>query len=281
MDPVAQNHRLNWPAHDFMVALASIPAQVATARAGRHRAAALSARGASGDSRTVLAQGRATGRASFSNWCGAAFRARAQSVSSAAPSRRITYDTCTRLVDAHGIEGMLGRLYDAGVHVTLDEFKGRRPIRRGDLVIPTDARSFDNPLLARHFEARTGGSRSAGTRFLVDLDLLRHDAHYDVLFRCSVSAHGPVRSGTRGAPGCAGSSWPFASPARPSSRTLVLTDAGLVQAQRQACRSHAGIAFVSRLSGRPVPRPEHVRLAGAVKVARWLADCRSRGTPRG
>jgi hypothetical protein len=39
------------------------------------------------------------------------------------------------------------------------------------------------------------------------------------------------------------------------------------------------IALVSRLSGRPVPTPEHTGLADAVKVARWLAACSSRGTP--
>jgi hypothetical protein len=38
------------------------------------------------------------------------------------------------------------------------------------------------------------------------------------------------------------------------------------------------IASVSRLSGRPVPGPEHVALPDAVKVARWLAGCRARGS---
>src|SRR5713226_8294384 len=36
-------------------------------------------------------------------------------------------------VQAVGVEGTLARLYDAGVSVTLDEFKGRRPIRRRGL----------------------------------------------------------------------------------------------------------------------------------------------------
>src|SRR5688572_1908117 len=150
---------------------------------------------------------------------------------------RITYDTCTRLVDAHGIEGMLDRLYDAGVQVTLDEFKGRHPIRRGDLVIPTDARSFDNPLLARHFEARTGGSRSAGTRFLVDLDLLRHDAHYDVLFleMFGLGAR-PGALWHPGPPGCAGLSWAlrFASLGRPLERWFSQTPVSFRHGGRHA-----------------------------------------------
>src|SRR5688500_6106263 len=35
------------------------------------------------------------------------------------------------LVERDGVEGALARLAASGVYVTLDEFKGRRPIRRG------------------------------------------------------------------------------------------------------------------------------------------------------
>src|SRR5262249_26776332 len=94
----------------------------------------------------------------------------------------IDYDACARLVTDRGIEGALAHLYDAGVHIKLDEFKGRRSIVRGGLTIPAAARDFDNPLPAGHFEARTGGSRSPGSRLIIDLEVLAHDAHYDVLF---------------------------------------------------------------------------------------------------
>ena len=40
-----------------------------------------------------------------------------------------------RLVEDLGLEEALERLYDAGVYVTQDEFKGRQPIRRGALVL--------------------------------------------------------------------------------------------------------------------------------------------------
>src|SRR5262245_721914 len=43
-----------------------------------------------------------------------------------------------------GVEGTLSDLHEAGVYVTLDEFKGRRPIVRGGLTIETRSRSFDN-----------------------------------------------------------------------------------------------------------------------------------------
>ena len=58
----------------------------------------------------------------------------------------------------------LERLYEAGVHVRLDEFKGRAPIRRGSLTLQVGSHDFDNPLATHHLSMTTGGSRSAGTR---------------------------------------------------------------------------------------------------------------------
>ena len=59
-----------------------------------------------------------------------------------------------------GVDGALATLYDAGVHVTLDEVKLRRPVRRGSLEFETSERDWDNPLPRKHLEGRSGGSRS-------------------------------------------------------------------------------------------------------------------------
>ena len=74
-----------------------------------------------------------------------------------------------------GVETTLGMLYDAGVYVTGDEFKGRKPICRGALEIPVRPQDFSNPLLARHFAAQTSGSRGVARRVVIDLDLLVHE----------------------------------------------------------------------------------------------------------
>ncbi len=63
-----------------------------------------------------------------------------------------------------------------GVRVSLDEFKGRRPIERSGLHLDVRASDFDNPLARSHFEASTGGSRGVGTRLMIDLDLLRYES---------------------------------------------------------------------------------------------------------
>jgi hypothetical protein len=193
----------------------------------------------------------------------------------------ISYDDCVRLVGELGIEAMLERLYDAGVHVTLDEFKGRRPISRGALTVETEGRAFDNPLLTRHYEARTGGSRSRGTRFIVDLELLEHDAAYDELFLDMFDLGARPGSLWHPAPpGSAGLKWAlrFARLGHPIARWFSQTPVSFAFDARQAAFIRT-IAFISRVSGRPVPQPQHVPLPDAVTIARWLADCRARGRP--
>ena len=93
----------------------------------------------------------------------------------------------------HGVTGTLERLHDAGVYVTLEEFKGYRPLQRPGLELSVRAEDFDNPLTARHYEARTGGSTGAARRLLVDLDLLEHESSYHALFLAAAGAARPAR----------------------------------------------------------------------------------------
>src|SRR5687767_7935647 len=46
---------------------------------------------------------------------------------------RVEFGDLACMVRRDGIEATLAKLYDAGVYVTLDEFKGRAPIQRGSL----------------------------------------------------------------------------------------------------------------------------------------------------
>ena len=71
----------------------------------------------------------------------------------------IAYDDVCAMVRTDGLEETLSRLHLAGVRLTVDEFKGRRTIRRGGLEIETRATDFDNTTLSPHFQVRTGGSR--------------------------------------------------------------------------------------------------------------------------
>jgi hypothetical protein len=94
------------------------------------------------------------------------------------------------LVSHDGVEGALERLLDAGVRVSLEEFKGRRPIVRAGLELPVTLEDFDNPLATAHLERRTGGSRSIGRHVSTDLRLLAHEAAYQRLLLDSLGLTG-------------------------------------------------------------------------------------------
>ena len=100
----------------------------------------------------------------------------------------IGLDEVVESLEETGLEGTLGRLYDAGVHVSWEEFKGRRPLTRPGLELPVRSQDFDNPLRARHYEAQTGGSTGGARRILVDLDLLEHESAYHALFLAAAGA---------------------------------------------------------------------------------------------
>ncbi len=180
------------------------------------------------------------------------------------------------LVAQHGIEGTLQRLYDAGVYVTLAEFKGNvAAIRRGSLEIPVSAGAFDNPGSAHHVTGVTGGSRSAGTRLAVDLaDLLSElPGRY-------------VNLQTRGLVARPFAMWRTAPP------SLAMLRAGLVAIKlgapfvRWFSPTRPGLGptsgasalatwctmALSGLMGHRIPYPQYVPVDQAEVVARWLAE---------
>ena len=187
-----------------------------------------------------------------------------------------------RSVEEWGVEGTLARLHEAGVYVTLDEFKGRRPIVRGGLTVDTRTRDFDNPLAVRHFMTETGGSRSRGTRVYVDLAHYEQDAIYDHLFK---EAFGlldrPWGSWRTVPPHGAGikSHMSRAKLGRRDVRWFSQTRLRLWSRGWKHAVMSESIYVGSLLWGRPLARPEHVPLSEAWRVADWLAACVRQGSP--
>jgi hypothetical protein len=187
-----------------------------------------------------------------------------------------------RWVSEFGVEGAMVRLHDAGVFVSLAEFKGRVPIERGGKTLSVRSEDFDNPLVRPQFEGRTGGSRGPGRRLLLDLDLLTHDAACHRLFlegfdllnrRMGVwRSVPPDNSGIKkllaqGRLGMPVSRWFTHAPLRASGgqwKYFVFTWETL-----------AGFRFL----GTPQAPPEYTPFSQAIKVAQWLAEERSAGRP--
>jgi len=175
----------------------------------------------------------------------------------------------------HGLEPTLVRLRTEGVYVTFEEYKGREPIGRGGRTIAVDEHAFDNPLAARAYEGRTGGSTGRATRVGTDLDNIHAQSPHLMLARHVNGILGlptgvwkgqlpdPVgvevflRSALHGNP--------------PKRWFTPITREAFVPPLRFRLATNY-ILWMSRVCGVPCPYPEPLRLDEAIVLARWAAE---------
>ncbi|MHB0858223.1 MAG: hypothetical protein ACYC5M_11715 [Anaerolineae bacterium] len=194
----------------------------------------------------------------------------------------VRYEDVAQLVGQHGVEGALERLYEAGVYVTLEEFKGRKPIQRGSLYLAVEARDFDNPLPAGHFVGRTGGSRSGGTRLVIDLDDLAYEAAYEMLLLETYDLQqAPLGLWRPAPPGAAGIKNLLRRQklGRRTERWFSQSEVTFRDGQSQNALFVYLAVVLSRLYGNPIAMPEYVPVDQAYKVARWMAAKCAEGVP--
>jgi hypothetical protein len=195
----------------------------------------------------------------------------------------ITYADIERSVRSDGIERTLAQLQATGVYVTLDEFKGRAPIRRGSLELDVTAASFDNPAAVAQVETVSGGSRGRRTSVAIDLDGWVHDAACQLLFMDGLDLTGrPIGLWRPVPPGGAGMERALQflrlgmrfeewfSQERPDWSSMRMRYWAVLKTA----------LWASRRTGRPTPEPSYVPLSSAGVVARWLADrCKAGDLP--
>lgn len=176
------------------------------------------------------------------------------------------------LVLGEGVEASLEALRKAGVWVSYDEFKGRRPIERGSQRLEARPGAFDNPLLGGVYSASSGGSTGPGTRVMIDLDYLR-----------SRSVNHLVAEHAKGYRGAPSASWSGVLPDVGLTGLLTrmrtgsiperwfspvsFADTGAPPAMRVA---HHYTLAMARLCGRRLPRPEIVPIDRPERVADWV-----------
>jgi hypothetical protein len=177
------------------------------------------------------------------------------------------------MVRNRGIEHTLEILYDSGVRISFEQFKGREALGRDGRLPEQRAGDFDNPYRKEHYRTESGGSTGVGTRISHDLDHLAAQAPHLML---TLHVHGvyglptalwrgilPDGSGInnvlRGAHyGSVPKKWfsPVVS-LKPSVKYRLAT--------------YYTVAM-SRLFGVPLPWPEMVPIKDAAVVARWAVD---------
>ncbi|MCW5979846.1 MAG: hypothetical protein KIT09_17325 [Bryobacteraceae bacterium] len=183
------------------------------------------------------------------------------------------YGDIERLVKTGGVEGALERLFAAGVYLSVDEYKGRKPVVRGTLHIEAGPERLRSPRAAYHLPGASGGSRSGGTPVLMDLRFVR-----DCAGNCALclDAWGGAnwRKGDYETPG-AGARFrlvKFAAFGRlPEAwfSQVHPADPALAPIARWNTRA---MRLASTLAGRPLPAPVHAPLYDPAPVAEWLSS---------
>jgi hypothetical protein len=80
------------------------------------------------------------------------------------------YGDFKKLIISDGIESALKKLYEAGVYVSIDEFKCKKAMVRGSRSFTFRESDFDNPFLLSSLEAKSSGSRSSGTKVIMNFE---------------------------------------------------------------------------------------------------------------
>ena len=191
------------------------------------------------------------------------------------------YGDLERLVRRDGVDGALQELLRHGVYVTLDEFKGRRPIVRGATSFTADPTQFRNPLSGSHVAFPSGGSRGKATPILFDFAFIR-DLSVNT---CVVLGELDGFGWTRACWDLPGSGvmirvLDLASQGLRLDRWFSYVDPALPGLPRRYRWSFRTMCWGSRLAGRPIPHPVHVAPDDPLPIARWMTSVlRAGGTP--
>ncbi len=177
-----------------------------------------------------------------------------------------------RLVRQEGVEGALAALFRAGVYLTIDEFKGRTPIRRGTLELAAPTEAFRSRGAAHHVRASSGGSRGAGTPVLIDLRFVRDCAADAMLYLEAWNGLDFVKA-TWEVPG-AGARFritKYAAFGAPPARWFTQVDPGDPTLPAIFRLNTQAMLVTGRLARVPLPAPEYAPPEDPRPVARWVA----------
>jgi hypothetical protein len=192
-----------------------------------------------------------------------------------------TYGDLDQLVSREGVENALSILLQHGVYVTVDEYKGRRPLIRAGVHVPIDPARLRNPAGRVHFPVRTSGSRGGGTALGVDLAYIEAHAVNKCLVleaRQGLSWRHAVWQVPGGA--AMGQILRFSALGGYPDRWFSQIDPWSRELHPRYRSSVRVLRCGSILAGRQLPLPEHVPLADPLPIAQWMTEVRrDGGTP--
>jgi hypothetical protein len=180
------------------------------------------------------------------------------------------------LVSREGLEGALAVLYRQGVYLTVDEFKGRRPLVRNGVTIEAGPSRLRNPRARAHILAMTSGSRGARTVTGFDLDFVRACAINSCLF---LDARGGARWAKADWEGAGGGAsfrlLKFNSFGDPLAAWFTRVPPGRLTDPIRL--NNAFMRLAGQLAGVPFPAPVLVPHESPLPVAHWISRTRRSG----
>jgi len=190
------------------------------------------------------------------------------------------YGDFEKMVRSDGIESTLRKLYESGVYLSIEEFKGKKEVIRSGKVFRFKESDFNNPFLASYFEASSSASRSAGTTVMMNLDRFSYQAN-----------HAAAAFAARGILGSPILLW---MPILPSGAGLVAVlwaakmsnlprrwfspvEARVIKPALAKRLATYYVVYASRLFGAAFPKPEYLSLEQVHKVTDYLAEILKEG----
>jgi hypothetical protein len=183
------------------------------------------------------------------------------------------YGDLERLVRQRGVEGTLSVLFHAGVYLTADELKGRRPVVRGTDAFLVNPDRLRNPAATSHLVGQSTGSGGPRTPVRIDLASL-WDQVVDLRLYIEARRDAGSVHGVWGVPG----GWIV-------SLLLRLAGCGVTparwfsQVDPAAPSLHPRYRWSARamrwggaLAGVRLPPPRHVPIEAPLPIGRWMAD---------
>ena len=176
-----------------------------------------------------------------------------------------------------GLEDTLLVLREAGVNVSFEEYKGRKPIVRDGKVLPIEVGDFDNPFVQHYYRGESGGTTGPATRVLIDLDHLADQAPIIMLGRAANDLLDvPTAIWLDILPDVAGI-MNILRPARFGNMPQkwfspdMIRESSATMSAKFRLATNSMIAM-SRLYGRPIPWSETVKLDEPQKIAHWMSE---------
>ncbi len=188
------------------------------------------------------------------------------------------YGDLARLVAQDGVETALETLARHGVHLTMDEFKGRRSVVRGSTEFEVDPAGLVNPGIPSHLFYRSSGSRGPGT--VVSLDLAYYRGRAVNAGLCLAARGGREWCHALWlVPGGAASLvlLPYATLGTPPVAWFSQIDPRSPDLDPSYAWSERLLRWGSRLAGTVLPRPVHVPLERALVIGEWMRVCLATG----